>query len=195
MAPLNKTLEPRQFSPPSLLYISSKQPSETFKWVKLIGCFIRTWLYLHPAVHRHYKARRNPESDLGSLTKSKVIVKILWGETNWQTQSVPPSSYYAGFSLLQCIRHTRQQVEAQQGFMTDPYNLERLYPTTKEGAEQLIKEVITTIWSPSFPCCSHSTSASDIISIHEDEEALEDLLSAEEIPLELDLVFLSPEIQ
>ena len=79
--------------------------------------------------------------------------------------------------------------------MTDPYNLERLYPTTEEGAEQLIKEAITTTRSPSFPCCSHSTSASDIISIHEDKEALEDLFSAEEILLELDLVFLSPEIQ
>ena len=35
----------------------------------------------------------------------------------------------------------------------------------------------------------------DVHSIHEDEEALEDLLSAEEIPLELGLVFLPPEIQ
>ena len=42
IAPLNKTLEPKWFSLPSSLYTSSKQPSETFKWVKVIGCFIRT---------------------------------------------------------------------------------------------------------------------------------------------------------
>ena len=39
------------------------------------------------------------------------------------------------------------------------------------------------------------TSASEVLSIHENEVALEDLLGAEEIPLELGLVFLPPEIQ
>ena len=86
-------------------------------------------------------------------------------------------------------------MEAQQGFATDPYNLERLYPTTEEGAEQLIEEVIATTRSPSSPHPSSSSLGSDVLSIHEDEEALVDLLSAEEIPLELGLVFLPPEIQ
>ena len=57
---------------------------------------------------------------------------------------MPPSSYYVGSSLLQRVRHARQQVEVQQGFVTDPYDLERLYPTTEEVAEQLIEEAIAT---------------------------------------------------
>ena len=108
---------------------------------------------------------------------------------------MPSSSYYTGSSLLQRVRHARQQVEVQQGFVTDPYDLERPYPATKEGAEQLIEEVITTAHIPSSPRPSHSSSGSDVHSIHEDKEALEDLLGAEEIPLELGLVFLPPEIQ
>ena len=79
--------------------------------------------------------------------------------------------------------------------MTDPYNLERLYPTIEEGAEQLIEEAIATIHTPSSPCPSHLSLGSDILSIHKEEEALVDLLSADEIPLELGLVFLPPEIQ
>ena len=86
-------------------------------------------------------------------------------------------------------------MEARQGFATDPYDLERLYPTTEEGAEQLIEEAIATARSQSSPCPSHSSSGSDILNIHEDEEALVDLLSADEILLELGLVFLPPEIQ
>ena len=108
---------------------------------------------------------------------------------------MPPSSYYVGSSLLQHVRRARQQVEAQQGFATDLYDLERLYPATEEGAEQLIEEAIATTHTPSSSSCSPSTSASDVLSIHKDEEALVDLLSADEIPLELSLVFLSPEIQ
>ena len=79
--------------------------------------------------------------------------------------------------------------------MTDSYNLERLYPTTEEGVEQLIKEAIATTQTPSSPCLSRSTSVSDVLCIHEEEEALEDLLSAEKISLELELVFLPPELQ
>ena len=79
--------------------------------------------------------------------------------------------------------------------MTDPYDLERLYSATEEGAEQLIEEVITTAQSPSSPCPSHSSLGSDVHSIHEDKEALVDLLGADKIPLELGLVFLPPEIQ
>ena len=86
-------------------------------------------------------------------------------------------------------------MEVRQGFVTDPYNLERLYPATEEEAERLIKEAIATARTPSSPCPSHLSLGSDVHSIHEDEEALEDLLSAEEIPLELELVFLPPEIQ
>ena len=108
---------------------------------------------------------------------------------------MPPSSYYAGSSLLQRVRRARQQVEAWQGFATDPYDLERLYPTTEEGAEQLIEEVIATARSPSSPHPSLSSSGSDVHSAHKDEEALVDLLGADEIPLELSLVFLLPEIQ
>ena len=141
------------------------------------------------------RSRRNSESNLGSLTKSKVIVKTLWGETNWQRRSVPPSSYYTGYLLLQCVKYARQQVEVWQGFITDPYNLERLCPTIEEGAEQLIEEVITTAHTPSSPCCSSLTLASDVISIHKEEEALVDLLGADKISLELGLVFLPPEIQ
>ena len=44
-------------------------------------------------------------------------------------------------------------------------------------------------------CPSYSSSGSDVLSIHEGEEALVDLLDADEIPLELGLVFLPPEIQ
>ena len=108
---------------------------------------------------------------------------------------MPPSSYYAGSSLLQRIRHTRQQVEVQQGFVTDPYDLERFYPTTEEGVEQLIENTIATAPTPSSCHPSHSSLGSDINSIHEDEEALVDLLGANEIPLELGLVFFPPEIQ
>ena len=108
---------------------------------------------------------------------------------------MPPSFYYAGSSLLQHVRCARQQVEAQQGFMTDPYDLERLYPAIKEGAEQLIEEAIATTHILSSPHPSHLSSGSDVHSIHEDKEALEDLLGAEEITLELGLVFLPPEIQ
>ena len=79
--------------------------------------------------------------------------------------------------------------------MTDPYDLERLYPTTEEGVERLIEEVIATTHTPSSPHPSHLSSGSDILNIHEDEEALVDLLSADEILLELGLVFLPPEIQ
>ena len=86
-------------------------------------------------------------------------------------------------------------MEAQQGFVTDPYDLERLYPTTEEGVEQLIEEAIAAARSQSSPCPSHSSSGSDINSIHEEEEALVDLLGADEIPLEIGLVFLPPEIQ
>ena len=86
-------------------------------------------------------------------------------------------------------------MEVQQGFATDLYGLVRLYPTTEEGAEQLIKEVIATARIPLSPCHLPLTLASDILSIHEDKEALVDLLSAEEIPLELSLVFLPPKIQ
>ena len=108
---------------------------------------------------------------------------------------MPPSSYYAGSLLLQCIRRARQQVVARQGFATDLYDLERLYPATEEGAEQLIEEAIATARSQSSPRPSHSSSGSDVNSIHEEEEALVDLLGADEIPLEIGLVFLPPEIQ
>ena len=108
---------------------------------------------------------------------------------------MPPSSYYAGSLLLQCIRYARQQVEVRQGFATDLYDLERLYPTTEEGAEQLIEEAIATAQSPSSPHPSHSSLGSDINNIHKEEEALVDLLGADKIPLELGLVFLLPEIQ
>ena len=93
------------------------------------------------------------------------------------------------------MRRARQQVEVQQGFVTDPYNLERFYPTTEEGAEQLIEDAIATAPTPSSHCPSPSGSGSDIHSTHEDEEALVDLLGADKIPLELGLVFLPPEIQ
>ena len=78
--------------------------------------------------------------------------------------------------------------------MTDPYDLERLYPTTEERAEQLIEEVITTAHTLSSPHPSHSSLGLDVNSIHEEDEALVDLLSTNEIPLELDLIFLPPEI-
>ena len=107
---------------------------------------------------------------------------------------MPSSSYYAGSSLLQHIRHARQQVEARQGLVTDPYDLERLYPATEEGVDQLIEEAIATTHIPLSPHPSHLSLGSDINSIHE-EEALVDLLGADEIPLELGLVFLLPEIQ
>ena len=108
---------------------------------------------------------------------------------------MPPSSYYAGSSLLQHVRCARQQVEVRQGFVTDPYDLERLYPTIEEGAEQLIKEVIATAQSPLSSHPSPSSLGSDIYSTHKDKEALVNLLGADEIPLELSLVFLPPEIQ
>ena len=108
---------------------------------------------------------------------------------------MPPSSYYTGSSLLQCVRCARQQVEVQQGFATDLYDLERLYPATEEGAEQLIEEVIATIRSPLSPCLSPSSSGSDVHSTHKDKEALVNLLGAEKIPLEIGLVFLPSKIQ
>ena len=86
-------------------------------------------------------------------------------------------------------------MEARQGFATDPYDLERLYPATEEGAEQLIEEAIATAQSQSSRCPSPSSSGSDVNSIHEEEEALVDLLGADEIPPEIGLVFLPPEIQ
>ena len=97
--------------------------------------------------------------------------------------------------LLQHIRCAGQQVEVWQGFAIDPYDLERLYPATEEGAERLIEEAIATAHIPSSPCPSHLSSGSDLHSTHEDEEALVDLLGADKIPLELSLVFLPPEIQ
>ena len=108
---------------------------------------------------------------------------------------MPFSFYYAGSWLLQHIRCARQQVEVQLGLATDPYNLTRLYPTTEEGAEWLIEEGIATAQSPSSPCPSHLSSGLDINSIHKEEEALVDLLGADEILLELGVVFLPPEIQ
>ena len=86
-------------------------------------------------------------------------------------------------------------MEVRQGFATDPYDLERLYSATEEGVERLIKEVIATAQSPSSHHPSPSSSGSDVHSTHEDEEALVDLLGADEISLELSLVFLLPEIQ
>ena len=86
-------------------------------------------------------------------------------------------------------------MEARQGFATDPYDLERFYPATEEGAEQLIEEAIATAPTPSSCCPSPLSSGSDVHSTHEDEEALVDLLGADEIPVELGLVFLPPEIQ
>ena len=55
--------------------------------------------------------------------------------------------------------------------------------------------MIATAPTPSFCCPSLSSLGSDVISIHANEEALEDLLGANEIPLELGLVFLPHEIQ
>ena len=93
------------------------------------------------------------------------------------------------------MRHARQQVKVRQGFVTNPYDLERLYSATEEGAEWLIEEAIATARSPSSHYPSPLSSGSDVHSTHEDEEALVDLLGADEIPLELSLVFLPPEIQ
>ena len=86
-------------------------------------------------------------------------------------------------------------MEVRLEFATDPYDLERFYPATDEGAEQLIKDAIAIAHTPSSHRPSPSSSGSDVNSIHEDDEALVDLLSAEEIPLELGLIFLPPEIQ
>ena len=86
-------------------------------------------------------------------------------------------------------------MEARQGFATDPYDLERFYPTTEEGAEQLIEDVIATAPTPSSHRPSPSSLGSEVLSIHEEDEALVDLLGADEIPLELGLIFLPPEIQ
>ena len=55
--------------------------------------------------------------------------------------------------------------------------------------------MIATAPTPLSCCPSPSSLGSDVISIHANEEALEDLLGADEIPLELGLVFLPPEIQ
>ena len=108
---------------------------------------------------------------------------------------MPSLSYYAGSLLLQCIKHARQQVEVRQGLVTDSYDLKRLYSATEEGVEQLIEEAITTAQSSSSPHPSHSSLGSDVNSIHEEDKTLVDLLGANEIPLELGLVFLPPEIQ
>ena len=83
----------------------------------------------------------------------------------------------------------------RQGFTTDSYNLERLYPATEEGVEQLIEEAIATAQSLSSHRPSPLSLGSDVRSTHEDKEALVDLLGADEIPLEIGLVFLPPEIQ
>ena len=108
---------------------------------------------------------------------------------------MPSLPAYTGSSLLQCIERVRQQVEEQLQFTTDPHNLERFYPATEEGAEQLIEDVIATTPTPSSHCPSPSSSSSEVLSIHEEDEALGDLLGADEIPLELGLVFLPSEIQ
>ena len=84
-------------------------------------------------------------------------------------------------------------MEERLQFATNPYDLERLYPATEEEAEWLIEEAITTVQSPSSSHPSYLSLGSDIDSIHEEEEALVDLLGANEIPLELGL--LPPEIQ
>ena len=63
------------------------------------------------------------------------------------------------------------------------------------NTEQLIEEAITTTQSPSSPRPSYLSSGADINSIHKEDKALIDLLGADEIPLELGLVFLPPEIQ
>ena len=55
--------------------------------------------------------------------------------------------------------------------------------------------MIATAHTPSSSYLLPSTSVSDISSIHEDEVTLIDLLGAEEIPVELGLVFLPPKIQ
>ena len=108
---------------------------------------------------------------------------------------MPSSPAYAGPLVLQCIERVRQQAEAQLQFVTNPYNLERLYPATDEEVEQFIEDAIATARSPSSSRPSHLSLGSDIISIHKEEETLVDLLGADEIPLELGLVFLPPEIQ
>ena len=79
--------------------------------------------------------------------------------------------------------------------MTDPYDLKRLYPVTEERVEQLIEAAITTSHTPLSPCLLPSTLVSDVLSIHKDKEALEDLLGTKEISLEIGLVFLPLEIQ
>ena len=108
---------------------------------------------------------------------------------------MPSLPAYTGSLLLQCIEHVRQQVEEQLQFTTDPYNLERFYPTTEEEVEQLIEDAIATTPTPSSHHPSPSSSGSEVLSIHEEDEALGDLLGADKIPLELGLVFLLPEIQ
>ena len=67
--------------------------------------------------------------------------------------------------------------------------------SAKSVEEKVSIVTIATARSPLSPHHSPLTSASDVLSIHEDEEALVDLLSADEISLELGLVFLPPEIQ
>ena len=93
------------------------------------------------------------------------------------------------------MRCARQQVEAQQGFVTDPYDLKRFYPATEEEAEQLIEDTIATAPTPSSHRPSPSSLGSEVLSIHKEDEALVDLLGADEILLELGLIFLLPEIQ
>ena len=108
---------------------------------------------------------------------------------------MPSSPAYAGSLLLPCIECVRQQVEEWLQFATDPYDLERFYPITEEGAKQLIEDVITTAPTPLSCCPSFSSLGSDINSIHKEDNALVDLLGVTEIPVELGLVFLLPEIQ
>ena len=55
--------------------------------------------------------------------------------------------------------------------------------------------MITTAPTPSSHRPSPSSSGSEVLSIHEEDEALVDLLGADEILLELGLIFLLPEIQ
>ena len=61
--------------------------------------------------------------------------------------------------------------------------------------EQLIKDAIATTPTPSSHCPSPLSLGSEVLIIHEEDKALVDLLGADEILLELGLVFLPPEIQ
>ena len=80
-------------------------------------------------------------------------------------------------------------------FCNRPIRLREALFHHRRGSRAAHRKAITTTWSPSSPHPSHSSLGLDVHSIHEDEEALEDLLGAEKILLELGLVFLPPEIQ